>query len=109
MPNRMTSNSNNQPPLLLQMGKEILLALLALLIVFGVPITTEQAGAIIGFFSAVGIALVFYLRARSVNKDEVVEQLIQGEVVAGPANDIVPTGQVVREVTPEVPNDSSTN
>ena len=40
------------------------------------------------------------LWATTVDRREVVERLIGGEVVAGEANDLIPSGEVVREVEP---------
>ena len=79
---------------------QAVVVIIGLLVAFGVPLTSEQIAAIITAAGFVGIILALVLWATTVDRREVVERLIGGEVVAGEANDIVPSGEVVREVEP---------
>ena len=73
-------------------------ALIALGVAFGLELTGEQTGAIMAFVSAL---LAVVVRQQVTPYVDVVEQLDGTEVVAGPANDIVGEGAVVREITSE--------
>ena len=75
-------------------------AIIGLLVAFGVDLTPEQMAAIMGAAGFVGIVLALVLWASTVDRREVVERLIGSEVVAGEANDMIPSGEVVREVKP---------
>ena len=74
--------------------------LIGLLVAFGIDLTSEQMAAIMSAAGFLGIVLALVLWATTVDRREVVERLIGSEVVAGEANDIVPSGEVVREVKP---------
>ena len=73
-------------------------AVIALGVSFGLELSGEQTGAIMALVSAI---LAVVTRQQVTPVVDVVEQLDGTEVVAGPANDIVGEGAVVREVTPE--------
>ena len=75
-------------------------ALIGLLVAFGIDLTPEQMAAIMSAAGFLGIVLALVLWASTVDRREVVERLIGSEVVAGEANDIVPTGATVREIDP---------
>lgn len=75
-------------------------ALIGLLVAFGIDLTPEQMAAIMSAAGFLGIVLALVLWATTVDRREVVERLIGSEVVAGEANDIIPSGEVVREVEP---------
>ena len=75
-------------------------AIIGLLVAFGVDLTPEQMAAIMGAAGFIGVVLALVLWASTVDRREVVERLIGSEVVAGEANDMVPSGEVVREVEP---------
>lgn len=70
-----------------------------LLAAFGAAMTVEQVGAVGGAVSFLGVVLAFVLWAFTVSSKEVVEKLIGTEVVAGEANDIVPAGRPIREIS----------
>ena len=74
--------------------------LIGLLVAFGIDLTSEQMAAIMSAAGFLGIVLALVLWATTVDRREVVERLIGSEVVAGEANDMVPSGEVVREVAP---------
>lgn len=77
-------------------------AVLALLTAFGVALSEEQLTAILGFVSAVLVVAPLVLKTISVAKARVVEQVdAVGVVTAGPANDLVGTGQTVRHLGAE--------
>ena len=73
-------------------------AVIALAVSFGLDWTAEQVGAVMAVVAAV---LAVVTRQQVTPVVDVVEQLDGTEVVAGPANDMVAEGAVVREVTPE--------
>ena len=79
---------------------QAVVVIIGLLVAFNVPLTSEQIAAIITAAGFVGIILALVLWATTVDRREVVERLIGGEVVAGEANDMIPSGEVVREVEP---------
>ena len=60
----------------------------------------EQIAAIVSATGFVGIVLTLVLWTTTVPRETVVEHLIGPDVVAGPANDLVPTGATVRELEP---------
>ena len=70
-------------------------ALIALGVAFGLELTGEQTGAIMAFVSAL---LAVVTRSQVTPYVNVVERAVDGEVVAGPANDLQPEGIVVREI-----------
>lgn len=78
-----------------------IVVIIGLLVAFGIDLTAEQMAAITtaGGFAGVIIALILW--ATTVDRSEVVERLIGEDVVAGEANDVVPTGEVVRAVEPK--------
>ena len=75
-------------------------ALIGLLVAFGIDLTPEQMAAIMSAAGFLGIVLALVLWATTVDRREVVERLIGSEVVAGEANDMIPSGEVVRELDP---------
>ena len=75
-------------------------ALIGLLVAFGVDLTPEQMAAIMSAAGFLGVVLALVLWASTVDRREVVERLIGTEVVAGEANDMIPTGEVVRDIDP---------
>ena len=81
-------------------------ALIGLLVAFGVDLTPEQMAAIMSAAGFLGVVLALVLWASTVDRREVVERLIGTEVVAGEANDIVPTGATVRELEPRRATDT---
>lgn len=97
MPN--LSNNNNHASLLVMLLKDLAAAVLGVLAVFGLALSGEQIGAILTLVGTIGTALTFLVWATTVQKKKVVERLIgKSEVVAGPANDLVPEGTHVRDL-----------
>ena len=94
----MLANPNPKPSLF---GREPALilgavnALIAVAVGFGLNITPEQVGLI---NAAVAAVLSVIVRAQVTPAAEVAERVRDGEVLAGPANDMVPSGAVVREL-----------
>ena len=78
---------------------QAVVVIIGLLVAFGVPLTSEQIAAIITAAGFVGIILALALWAQTVPREQVVERLIGDAVVAGEANDLVPSGAAVRNVT----------
>ena len=78
---------------------QAVVVVIGLLVAFGVPLTSEQIAAIITAAGFVGIILALALWAQTVPREQVVERLIGDDVVAGEANDLVPSGAAVRNVT----------
>ena len=76
-------------------------AIIGLLVAFGVDLTPEQMAAIMGAAGFIGVVLALVLWASTVDRREVVERLIGDHVVAGEANDLVPSGEVVRVASSE--------
>lgn len=75
-------------------------AVIALLVAFGVPLTEEQQVAILGVVAVFGPLFVAVAARRFVTpNDSVVERDDDGLVIAGPANDTVPEGGVIRSKT----------
>ena len=70
-------------------------ATIALGISFGLELSKEQVGAIMAFVAAI---LAFVVRQQVTPYVDVVERAVDGEVVAGPANELVTEGAVVREI-----------
>ena len=73
-------------------------AVIALAVSFGLDWTAEQVGAVMAVVAAV---LAVLTRAQVTPHVDVLEHAVDGEVVAGPANDMVDEGAVVRELPPE--------
>ena len=73
-------------------------AVIALGVSFGLDLSGEQTGAIMALTSAI---LAVVTRQQVTPYADVVEQLDGTEVVAGPANDLVVEGAVVRELPAE--------
>lgn len=69
-------------------------AVIALAVSFGADLSSEQVGAVMAVVAAV---LAVVTRSQVTPHVNVVEQLDGTEVVAGPANDLVVEGAVVRE------------
>lgn len=75
--------------------------LIALAVAFGLELTAPQIAALMGVASFVGVLATIVLWARTVPREQVLEHLVgEAAVVAGEANDIVPTGTLVRAVDP---------
>ena len=70
-------------------------ALLAVAVGFGLDVTPEQVGLI---NAAVAAVLAVIVRAQVTPVAEVSERVEHGQVIAGPANDLIPAGAVVRDV-----------
>ena len=83
---------------------QAVVVIIGLLVAFNVPLTSEQIAAIITAAGFVGIILALVLWAQTVPREQVVERLIGDAVVAGEANDLVPSGAAVRNVT-DIPVD----
>lgn len=78
-----------------------ILAIVALLVAFGVELTAEQIAAIAGLAAFLGIVATLILWAMTVPKEKVLEALVGDDlVVAGSANDRVAAGEVVRHINP---------
>ena len=77
-------------------------AVIALGVSFGLELSGEQTGAIMALVSAI---LAVVTRQQVTPVVDVVEQLDGTEVVAGPANDIVAEGAVVREIVEPLDDD----
>lgn len=75
-------------------------AVVGLLVAFGVGLTAEQMAAIMTAAGFVGVVVGLILWSRTVDRAQVVERLIGETVVAGEANDVVPTGAEVRTLEP---------
>ena len=90
--------SNSKPSLF---GREPALILgavnsvIAVAVGFGLNVTPEQVGLINAATAAV---LAVIVRAQVTPVAEVAERVEGGKVVAGPANDVVPAGAVVRDL-----------
>lgn len=70
-------------------------AVIALAVSFGADLSSEQVGAVMAVVAAV---LAVLTRAQVTPHVNVVEHAVDGEVVAGPANELVAEGHVVREI-----------
>lgn len=68
-------------------------AILAVAVGFGLAVTPEQVGLINAACAALVAVIV---RAQVTPTAEVAERVQDGTVIAGPANDLVPTGAPVR-------------
>ena len=77
------------------------LVLIGVATAFGVNLSTVQIAALTMLAAFIGILVTIALWAKTVPKDQVLEVLIGDEVVAGPANDIVPAGDIIRQVEPQ--------
>lgn len=95
-----------EPSVIISSVIALITAVLALLVSFGLPITAEQQSAILATAGA-ALALILgtgaAIRSQVTPKDAVLEAKQIGptgewEVVAGPANDMVTEGQVVRHL-----------
>ena len=73
-------------------------AVLALLVAFGLSLSAEQTASILAVTAAL---LAVLTRAQVTPYADVVERADGREVVAGPANDLVIEGVVVRELPAE--------
>lgn len=71
-------------------------AVIALAIAFGLNLSTEQVGAIMALVAA-GLAII--TRSQVTPNASVLERATsEGQVIAGPANDVVGEGTVVRDL-----------
>lgn len=77
------------------------LVLIGVATAFGVNLSTVQIAALTMLAAFVGILVTIALWMKTVPKEQVLEVLIGDDVVAGPANDIVPVGDVIRHVEPQ--------
>ena len=77
------------------------LVLIGVATAFGVNLSTVQIAALTMLAAFIGILVTIALWAKTVPKEQVLERLIGDEVVAGPANDIVPAGDIIRHVEPQ--------
>lgn len=72
-------------------------AVLATLTAFGLDLSAEQQGAVLGLVAAVLVVASLLWQRWGIDKSKVVEQTDDGRTVtAGPANEL-PTGVIVRE------------
>ena len=70
-------------------------AVIALAVSFGLDWTAEQVGAVM----AVVVAILAVVTRQQVTPHvDVLEHAVDGEVIAGPANELVAEGHVVREI-----------
>lgn len=76
-------------------------AIVGLAASFGLDLTTEQMAAILSLAGFLGVVVSLILWATTVDRAEVVERLIGDQVVAGEANDRVPSGAEVRTIEPK--------
>ena len=81
-------------------------AVLAALPLFGVPVTVEQIGALNAVMVALVALVTVLVRRYSVAKANVGERVDPktGAVTAGPANDLVIEGEVIRNVNDTEPD-----
>ena len=63
-------------------------------------LTADQTAAIMTAAGFVGLIVTLILWVSTVPREQVLEYLTGDDVVAGPANDMIPTGAVVRSVEP---------
>lgn len=97
--------TEREPSVVIGLVTTAVAAVLALLVAFGIDVTAEQQVAILGVIAGVGPLLAGILIRRKVTPDaRVVEHLDAVDaVVAGPANERIPTGVVVRDLDPRGP------
>lgn len=86
--------------LIVLLVSQVVAAIVGLLVAFGVNLSAEQMAAIMTAAGTIGGLVALALWATTVDRAKVVERLIGDHVVAGEANDLVPTGATVREVEP---------
>lgn len=67
-----------------------------LAVAFGMELTADQTAAIMTAAGFVGLIVTLILWVSTVPRERVLEYLTGDDVVAGPANDQVPTGATVR-------------
>ena len=73
-------------------------ALLAVLVAFGLRLTAEQQAAILGFVGSVLVLASAVIAMRGMDRSRVVEQLTpSGKVLAGEASEL-PTGARIRDL-----------
>lgn len=78
-------------------------AILATLTAFGLDLSPDQQGAILGLVAAVLVVASLLWQRWGIDRARVVEQTTDGKtVIAGPANEL-PTGSVVRDNLGEAP------
>lgn len=99
----MAEHAENKPSL---WGREPALILgavnaaIAVGVAFGLPVTPEQVGLI----NALAAAVVAVIVRQAVTPNVSVAERVEGDrVIAGPANDIVTTGALVRKTGDDLP------
>ena len=84
-------------------------ALLALFTAFGLELTSEQTAAILGVVNILAQLIVaVWLKGHVTDNAQVLEKVITPGsqiVVAGPANDLIETGAMVRTLSEDYPDD----
>lgn len=95
----MKNTNTTEPTVIVGAISAVVAALMALLIAFGIDITPDQTVAVLGVVAAVGpfVAALFIRRKVTPNINVVEAVTREGEVVAGPANEIA-TGEVIRKI-----------
>ena len=74
-------------------------AIVALIVAFGVPVTDEQQAAILGVVAVAAPIIGTIVTRHFVTPAAVVaEKVVDGKVVAGPANDRAEEGAVIRNL-----------
>ena len=77
-------------------------SLLAVFTAFGLELTSAQTSALLGLIGDIGFIATYILWTRTVPKEKVLEHLVGADtVIAGPANDFVSEGDVVRHIEPK--------
>lgn len=72
-------------------------ATLTVLVAFGVPLTKDQTTAVTGLIAVLApIAVALIARGQVTPNTAVVERQLGNRVIAGPANEAIPTGQTIR-------------
>lgn len=74
-------------------------AIIALLVAFGIPLTDEQTAAILAVVAVAAPLVAGLIVRRFVTPAAAVaEKVVDGQIIAGPANDRVQDGAVVRDL-----------
>lgn len=96
----MKNTNTTEPAVIVGAISAIIASVLVLLVAFGIDITPDQTAAILGVVAAVGPIVVSLIIRRKVTPNvSVVEAVTKdGDVVAGPANEIE-TGEVIRKIS----------
>lgn len=95
----MKNTNTTEPAVIVGAISAVVASILVLLVAFGFDITPDQTAAILGVVAAVGpIVAALVIRRKVTPNVNVVEAVTRdGEVVAGPANEIA-TGEVIRTI-----------